>query len=76
MAQWLVRWTWDLKVESSSPGRCTQVVFLGKTLNSHSASLHPGVQMGTSKLLGDNLTKCWEVTCDELVSHPEGVEIL
>ena len=31
--------------------------------------------MGTSKLLGDNLTKCWEVTCNGLVSHPGGVEI-
>ena len=27
----------------SSPGREHCVVFLGKTLNSHSASLHPGV---------------------------------
>ena len=27
----------------SSPGRVHCVVFLGKTLNSHSASLHPGV---------------------------------
>ena len=26
-----------------SPGREHCVVFLGKTLNSHSASLHPGV---------------------------------
>ena len=43
VAQWLARWTWDQKVESSSPGRCTHVVFLGKTLHSHSASLHPGV---------------------------------
>ena len=32
----------------SSPGRGHCVVFLGKTLYSHSASLHPGVQMGTS----------------------------
>ena len=32
-----------------SPGRGHCVVFLGKTLNSHSASLHPGVQMGTSE---------------------------
>ena len=32
-----------------SPGRGHCVVFLGKTLNSHSASLHPGVQMGTGK---------------------------
>ena len=33
----------------SSPGRGHFVVFLGKTLYSHNASLHPGVQMGTSK---------------------------
>ena len=31
-------------------GHC--VVFLGKTLYSHSASLHPGVKMGTDELLG------------------------
>ena len=36
----------------SSPGRGHCVVFLGKTLYSHSASLHPGVSMGTCKLLG------------------------
>ena len=33
----------------SSPGRSHCVVFLGKTLYSHSASRHPGVQMGISK---------------------------
>ena len=33
----------------SSPGQENCVVFLGKTLYSHSASLHPGVQMGTSE---------------------------
>ena len=38
----------------SSPGRGHCVVFLGKTLYSHSASLHPGVQMGTSKYVGGN----------------------
>ena len=38
----------------SSPGRGHCVVFLGKTLYSHSASLHPGVQMGTSKYSGGN----------------------
>ena len=38
----------------SSPGQGHCVVFLGKTLYSHSASLHPGVQMGTSKFAGGN----------------------
>ena len=38
----------------SSPGWGHCVVFLGKTLYSHSASLHPGVQMGTSKYAGGN----------------------
>ena len=39
----------------SSPGRGHCVVFLGKTLYYHSAFLHPGVQMGTSKNAGGNL---------------------
>ena len=38
----------------SSPGQGHCVVFLGKTLYSQSASLHPGVQMGTSKCAGGN----------------------
>ena len=38
----------------SSPGRGHCVVFLGKTLYSHSVSLHPGVQMGTSKYAEGN----------------------
>ena len=37
-----------------SPGQGHCVVFLGKTLYSQSASLHPGVQMGTSKCAGGN----------------------
>ena len=37
-----------------SPGQGHCVVFLGKTLYSHSASLHPGVQMGTSKCAEGN----------------------
>ena len=40
-----------------SPGRGHCVVFLGKTLYSHSASLHPGVQKGTSKCAGGNPAK-------------------
>ena len=50
---------------SSSPGRGHCVVFLGKTLYSHSVSLHPGVQMGTSKCAGGN-------PCDGPASHPGG----
>ena len=38
----------------SNLGRGHCVVFLGKTLHSHSASLHPGVQIGTSKGAGGN----------------------
>ena len=38
----------------SSLGRGHCVVFLGKTLYSHNASLHPGVQMGSSKCAGGN----------------------
>ena len=38
----------------SSPGWGHCVVFLGKTLYSHSASLQPGVQMGTSKCARGN----------------------
>ena len=37
-----------------SPGWGNCVVFLGKTLYSQSASLHPGVQMSTSKCAGGN----------------------
>ena len=39
-------------IPGSSPGRGHFVVFLSKTLNSPSATLHPGVYMGTVKLLG------------------------
>ena len=59
----------------SSPGREHCVVFLGKTLHSHSASLHPGVLMGTRDLLGKP-NKLRGVTCDGLASRPGGVEIL
>ena len=38
----------------SSPGQGHCVMFLGKTLYSPSAYLHPGVQMGTSKCAGGN----------------------
>ena len=37
-----------------SPGQGHCDVFLDKTLYSHSASLHPGVQMGTRKCAGGN----------------------
>jgi len=33
----------------SRPGRGHCVVLMGKTLDSHSASLHPGVQVGTGE---------------------------
>ena len=53
----------------SNPSRGYCVVFLGKTLNSHSPSLHPANCWG-------NLTNCGVVTCDGLTSRPGGVVIL
>ena len=51
MAQWLVCRTWDLKVESSSPGQGTHVnVFLDKTYNSHSALFPPMCKNGNQKI--------------------------
>ena len=55
----------------SSPGRGHCVVFLDKTLNSHSASLHTGVSMGTGKLLGKP-NKLRGMTCNGLASRPGG----
>ena len=66
VAQWLARRTWDLKVESSVHPCC---VLRQNTLLSQ--CLSPPRCMN-----GDHLTKCWEVPCDGLVSHPGGVEIL
>ena len=45
-------------------------MFLGKTLNPHSTSLHPGVNC-----LG-NITNCWELTYNGLASRPGGLVIL
>ena len=44
---------------SSSPDRGHCVVSLGKTLYSHSTSLHPGVQMGTGELMLAEVTLTW-----------------
>ena len=43
VAQWLLQRNWDQKVERLRPGWCTHIAFSGKTLNSPSASLPPGV---------------------------------
>ena len=53
MASWLVRSTPDQVVQVRALAGVI-VLFLGKTLYSYSASLHPGVQMGTSKCAGGN----------------------
>ena len=59
----------------SSPGRGHCVVFLGKTLYSHSASL-PRCINGYQRIVGENLTICGGVTCDGLASSPGEVKIL
>ena len=67
----------ELSCPGSSTGLGHCVVFLGKTLNSHSASLHPGVLKWVPANCQDNLTKMLaQVTCDRLASHPGGVAIL
>ena len=43
VASWLLRLTPELAVRVRAHGRGHCVVFLGKTLYSHGASLHPGV---------------------------------
>ena len=53
----MASWFCALDSKSSGPGLSPgrgPVMFLGKTLYFHSASLHPGVQMGTSKYAGGN----------------------
>ena len=61
---WVLALAWD------------SVVFLDKTLNSHSASLHSGIIInGTGKLLGKP-NKLQKVTCDGLASCLQGVDIL
>ena len=50
VCQWLVRRTWDPKVESSSPGRCTHVVFLGKTNIVFYSLLFPCVNLSNPEI--------------------------
>ena len=52
-----------LSVSGSARGHC--VVFLGKTRNSYSASLYPGVQMGTGQLNGGGVTLRWTSIPDQ-----------
>ena len=59
----------------SSPGWGHCVVFFGKTLDSHSASLHPGVETGTGDLLGKP-NKLWGRDLPWTSIPSRGVEIL
>ena len=54
------------------PGHC--IVFLGKT--SLTVPLSTQEYKWVPANFQGNLTKCWEVTCDGLESHPGGVAIL
>jgi len=60
----------------SSPDRGHCVVFLGKTLNSHSASLSTQEYKWVPANCWGNLTHCGAMTCDGLAFHPGGVETL
>ena len=59
-----------------SPGLGTLCCVLGQdTLLSQCLS-PPRHINGFWRIVGENLTNCWGVTCDGLASHPGGVEIL
>ena len=70
LASWLVRST--TSGSGSSPGRGHCVVFLGKTLYSHSASLHPGVQKDTGQI---NAEGSPAMNCMSAF-HPEGISLV
>ena len=74
MASWLVWSSWR-ECSGFKPWQWTLCCVLGKTLYSHSVSLHPGVSMGIGKLLGKP-NKLRGVTCNRLASCPGEVEIL
>ena len=75
MASWLVR---------SSPDRAVRVRALAGDIVLCSwarhftltGPLHPGVINRYRRIVGENLTNCWGVTCDGLAFRPGGVEIL
>ena len=48
-----------LSIPGSSPGWGHCVVFLGMTLNSHSASLHPGILYISTSKYNAGLTLQW-----------------
>jgi len=60
----------------SSPGRGHCVVFLGKTLNSHTVLLSTQEYKCVPANCWEKLTNSGGVTCDGLVSTPGEVEIL
>ena len=55
----IYQWVARSRVLISSAGRGRFVMFLGKTLYSHSASLHPCVQMGTGEFNAGVFTLQW-----------------
>ena len=61
----------------SSPGRghCRCCVLGQDTLFSQCPSLPKSIN-GYRRIVGENVTNCWGMTCDGLVSRPRGVEIL
>ena len=79
VAKWLAHWIPESRGPGSSPGWVIIcVVFLGKTLYSHSASLSTQEYkwIPVPANCQRNQTKCWGVTCDGLAFHPGGAAIL
>ena len=59
MGDVVAQWSgWRHEIDSSNHGQCVYVVLLGKTLNSHNASLHPSARKymeTTDDMLGGDL---------------------
>ena len=74
VASWLLHSSWSERSRSEPrPGTWCCV---WQDIYSYSASLHPGVLMGTGELMGKPNKLQGGVTCNGLASRPGGVEIL
>ena len=76
VAPWLVRSSQDRAVRVRALAGGTLCCVLGQDTLLSQCLPPPRSINGYRRIVGENLTNCWGVTCDGLASRPEGVEIL